>query len=53
MIADAPLGLALGQSVTLAGEPYRVVGLTQNALTSKEDSPNKRPRSLDREVANG
>ncbi len=38
MIADASLGLELGESLTLAGEPYRVVGLTKNALTSGGDS---------------
>jgi putative ABC transport system permease protein len=38
MIVDASLGLALGESLTLAGEPYRVVGLTKNALTSGGDS---------------
>ncbi|MCA9622977.1 MAG: ABC transporter permease [Myxococcales bacterium] len=38
MIADASLGLGIGQSLVLAGEPYRVVGLTKNALTSGGDS---------------
>ncbi|MBL8625545.1 MAG: ABC transporter permease [Myxococcales bacterium] len=38
LIVDASLGLALGMSLTLAGEPYRVVGLTRNALTSGGDS---------------
>ncbi|NOU28933.1 MAG: ABC transporter permease [Polyangiaceae bacterium] len=38
MIADASLGLAIGESLVLAGEPYRVVGLTKNALTSGGDS---------------
>lgn len=38
MIADASLGLGLGESVVLAGETYRVVGLTKNALTSGGDS---------------
>ncbi len=38
MIVDASLGLALGESVVLAGEPYLVVGLTRNALTSGGDS---------------
>jgi putative ABC transport system permease protein len=34
LVVDASLGLPLGASLTLAGEPYRVVGLTRNALTS-------------------
>lgn len=38
MIVDASLGLAIGESLELAGEPYRVVGLTRNALTSGGDS---------------
>ncbi len=38
MIVDASAGLDLGEIVTLAGEPYRVVGLTKNALTSGGDS---------------
>lgn len=38
MVVDASLGLTLGESLTLAGEPYRVVGLTRNALTSGGDS---------------
>jgi putative ABC transport system permease protein len=38
MIADASLGLAIGESLLLAGEPVRVVGLTKNALTSGGDS---------------
>lgn len=38
MIADLSLGLDLGESLTLAGERYRVVGLTRNALTSGGDS---------------
>ena len=38
MIVDASLGLGIGESVVLAGEPYRVVGLTKNALTSGGDS---------------
>jgi hypothetical protein len=29
LIVDASLGLAIGESLVLAGEPYRVVGLTQ------------------------
>ncbi|MCC6752099.1 MAG: ABC transporter permease [Deltaproteobacteria bacterium] len=38
LILDASLGLELGETLTLAGEPYRVVGLTRNALTSGGDS---------------
>lgn len=38
MIVDASLGLDLGATLELAGEPYRVVGLTRNALTSGGDS---------------
>ncbi|MEZ4358952.1 MAG: ABC transporter permease [Kofleriaceae bacterium] len=38
MIVDASLGLGVGATLTLAGEPYRVVGLTKNALTSGGDS---------------
>jgi putative ABC transport system permease protein len=38
MIVDASAGLGLGETVRLAGEPYRVVGLTRNALTSGGDS---------------
>jgi putative ABC transport system permease protein len=38
MIVDASLGCGLGESLVLAGEPYRVVGLTRNALTSGGDS---------------
>jgi putative ABC transport system permease protein len=38
MIVDASLGLGLGESLTLAGERYRIVGLTRNALTSGGDS---------------
>ncbi|MCU0655268.1 MAG: ABC transporter permease [Polyangiaceae bacterium] len=38
MIVDASLGLGIGESLTLAGEPYRVVGLTKNALTSGGES---------------
>jgi putative ABC transport system permease protein len=38
MIADASLGLSVGESMVFAGEPYRVVGLTKNALTSGGDS---------------
>lgn len=38
MVVDTSAGLALGETVMLAGEPYRVVGLTRNALTSGGDS---------------
>ena len=38
MIADASMGLGIGETLVLAGEPYRVVGLTRNALTSGGDS---------------
>lgn len=38
MIVDASLGLGYGETLTLAGETYRVVGLTKNALTSGGDS---------------
>lgn len=34
IVIDASLGLAIGETMVLAGEPYRVVGLTRNALTS-------------------
>jgi putative ABC transport system permease protein len=34
IVVDASLGLAVGETLALAGEPYRVVGLTRNALTS-------------------
>jgi putative ABC transport system permease protein len=38
IIVDASLGLRLGDALSLAGEDYRVVGITQNALTSGGDS---------------
>jgi len=38
MIVDASLDLGIGESLELAGEPYRVVGLTKNALTSGGES---------------
>jgi putative ABC transport system permease protein len=38
MIVDASLELAIGETVTLAGEPYRVVGQTRHALTSAGDA---------------
>jgi putative ABC transport system permease protein len=34
IVLDASLGLPIGEIIPLAGEPYRVVGLTRNALTS-------------------
>ncbi|MCB9652868.1 MAG: ABC transporter permease [Deltaproteobacteria bacterium] len=38
IIADVSLGLSIGDTLTLARESYRVVGLTKNALTSGGDS---------------
>lgn len=38
IVVDASLGLALGETLELAGESYRIVGLTKNALTSGGDS---------------
>jgi putative ABC transport system permease protein len=38
IIVDSSLGLNLGATLRLAEEPYRVVGLTRNALTSGGDS---------------
>jgi putative ABC transport system permease protein len=38
MIVDSSLGLGIGDTLSFAGEPYRVVGLTKNALTSGGDS---------------
>ncbi|MFO0726242.1 MAG: ABC transporter permease [Myxococcota bacterium] len=38
IIVDASLQIELGATVTLADEPYRVVGLTKNALTSGGDA---------------
>ena len=38
LVVDASLGVAIGESIELAGEPYTVVGLTSNALTSGGDS---------------
>lgn len=38
LIADVSLGLAIGEELPLAGERYRIVGLTHNALTSGGDS---------------
>lgn len=38
IIVDASLGLRVGDTIDLADEPYRVVGLTRNALTSGGDS---------------
>ena len=34
IIVDASLGLAIGETISLAAEPYRVVGITKNALSS-------------------
>ncbi len=38
IVVDASLGLGVGETLVLADEPYRVVGLTRNALTSNGDS---------------
>lgn len=38
LIVDASLGVVLGDTVELAGEPYRVVGLTRHTLTSGGDA---------------
>lgn len=38
MVVDASLGVGIGETLVLAGEPYRVVGLTRNALTSGGDA---------------
>ncbi|HSQ61998.1 MAG TPA: ABC transporter permease [Polyangiaceae bacterium] len=38
IIVDASLGVGIGETLVLADEPYRVVGLTKNALTSGGDS---------------
>jgi putative ABC transport system permease protein len=38
LIVDASLGLRIGEALVLGGEPYRIVGLTKNALTSGGDS---------------
>lgn len=38
IVVDASLGLGLGETLVLAGDPYVVVGLTRNALTSGGDS---------------
>lgn len=38
LIVDASLGLGLEETITLAGESFRIVGLTRNALTSGGDS---------------
>jgi putative ABC transport system permease protein len=38
MIVDASLGLALGEILELAGERYRVVGVTEHAVTASGDS---------------
>lgn len=34
IVVDASLGIPIGETIVLADEPYRVVGLTRNALTS-------------------
>jgi putative ABC transport system permease protein len=38
IVVDASLELAIGETMVLAGEPYRVVGLTRNALTSSGEA---------------
>ncbi len=38
LILDASLGLRIGEALILAGDPYRVVGLTRNALTSSGEA---------------
>lgn len=38
IIVDASLGLTIGDTIELAEEPYRIVGLTRNALTSAGDA---------------
>lgn len=38
LVVDASLGVPLGEVLLLAREPYRVVGLTRNALTSSGDA---------------
>lgn len=38
IVVDASLGLPIGALLELAGEPYRIVGLTRNALTSGGDA---------------
>jgi len=38
MVVDASLGLNIGETLSLAGEPYRIVGLTRHALTSAGDA---------------
>jgi putative ABC transport system permease protein len=38
IIVDASLGLRVGETIQLAGEPYAVVGLARGALTSGGDS---------------
>lgn len=38
LVADVSLGLKLGEELVLAGEPYHVVGLTRNTLTSGGDA---------------
>ena len=38
VVVDASLGIAIGETLVFAREPYRVVGLTRNALTSGGDA---------------
>lgn len=38
IIVDASLGVGIGETLRFADEPYRVVGLTRNALTSAGDA---------------
>jgi putative ABC transport system permease protein len=38
VVVDASLGLPIDALLELAGEPYRIVGLTRNALTSGGDA---------------
>jgi putative ABC transport system permease protein len=38
MIVDASLGMPIGTVLSLGGEPFRIVGLTRNALTTGGDA---------------
>lgn len=38
IVVDASLGLPIGETLELAGERYRIVGLTRNALTSSGEA---------------
>lgn len=38
IVIDASLGIPIGETIMLAGDPYRVVGLTRNALTSSGEA---------------